>query len=46
VSPPRVVAEASRKKLAAETATLAAIAKNAYDDSWIDKALRAKGLAI
>lgn len=42
----RAVAEASRKKLAAETATLAAIATNAYDDSWIDKALRAKGLAI
>jgi len=40
----KAVAEAARKKLAAETATLAAIAKNAYDDSWIDAALRAKGL--
>jgi regulator of RNase E activity RraA len=42
----RSVAEAARRKLAAETATLASIARNAYDDAWIDEALRAKGLAI
>ena len=41
----RAVAEASRKKAAAEAATLASIAKNAYDDRWIDDALRAKGVA-
>ena len=40
------VAEASRKKLAAETATLDAIARNAYDDAWIDASLRAKGLDV
>jgi regulator of RNase E activity RraA len=42
----RSVAEAARRKLAAETATLASIARNAYDDAWIDEALRAKGVAI
>ena len=40
------VAAAARSKLAAEQATLAAIARNAYDDSWIDKALAAKGLIV
>jgi regulator of RNase E activity RraA len=40
------VAEAARKKLAAETATLDSIAKNAYDDKWIDEALRAKGVQV
>jgi regulator of RNase E activity RraA len=42
----KAVAEASRRKLAAETATLDSIAKNAYDDKWIDESLRAKGLAV
>ena len=37
------VAKASRAKLAAETATLDSIAKKAYDDSWIDATLKAKG---
>jgi regulator of RNase E activity RraA len=40
------IAENSRKKLAAETATLASIAKNAYDDQWIDETLRAKGVKV
>ncbi|MBV8031641.1 MAG: RraA family protein [Betaproteobacteria bacterium] len=40
----RAVAEATRKKAAAEAATLASIAKRQYDDSWIEKALKAKGL--
>ncbi|HET9579405.1 MAG TPA: RraA family protein [Usitatibacter sp.] len=40
----RAVAEASRKKAAAEAATLESIRKRAYDDAWIDEALRAKGL--
>ena len=39
----KAVAAASRKKAAAEEATLASIAKNAYDDSWIDATLKAKG---
>lgn len=42
----RSVAEAARKKLAAETATLDSIAKNAYDDAWIDELLRAKGVNV
>jgi RraA family protein len=42
----RAVADAARKKLAAETGTLASIARNAYDDAWVDEALRARGLAI
>ncbi|HET7400207.1 MAG TPA: RraA family protein [Usitatibacter sp.] len=38
------VAEAARRKAAAEAATLDAIRRNAYDDAWIDEALRAKGV--
>ncbi len=38
------LAAASRKKLADETATLAAIARGAYDDAWIDESLRNKGV--
>jgi regulator of RNase E activity RraA len=40
----RAVAEATRKKAAAEAATLDAIAKRKYDDAWIEKTLKAKGL--
>jgi len=40
----RAVAEATRKKAAAEAATLDSIAKKSYDDSWIEKTLKAKGL--
>lgn len=40
----RAVAEATRKKAAAEAATLQSIAQGRYDDSWIDKTLKAKGL--
>ena len=40
----RAVAEATRKKAAAEAATLQSIAQGRYDDSWIEKALKAKGL--
>jgi RraA family protein len=42
----RAVAEASRKKAAAEAATLKSIAENKYDDAWIDTTLKAKGVAI
>jgi len=42
----RAVAQASRKKAAAEAATLQSIARNAYDDTWIDQALKAKGIAV
>jgi RraA family protein len=38
------VAEATRKKAAAEAATLDSIAQGRYDDAWIEKALKAKGL--
>jgi RraA family protein len=38
------IAEASRRKTAAEAATLESIARRAYDDAWIDETLRAKGL--
>jgi RraA family protein len=38
------VAEATRKKAAAEAATLASIEKQAYDDSWVHETLRAKGI--
>lgn len=38
------VAAASRRKLEAETKTLADIAAGRYDDAWIDQALRSKGL--
>jgi len=46
IRPPeaRAVAEATRKKAAAEAATLDSIAKRKYDDSWIEKAMKAKGL--
>ncbi len=40
----KLVAEAARKKAAAEAATLEAIARRAYDDRWIDEALKAKGV--
>jgi regulator of RNase E activity RraA len=40
----RVVAELARRKAAAEAATLESIAVSACDDSWIDAALRAKGV--
>jgi len=38
------LAAASRKKLADETATLAAIANGTHNDAWIDQILRAKGV--
>ena len=38
------LAAAGRKKLADETATLAAIAGGRYDDAWIDQTLRNKGV--
>jgi RraA family protein len=40
----RDVAQASRKKAAAEAATFDAIRNRTYDDAWIDQALRAKGV--
>ena len=40
----RAVAEATRKKAAAEAATLKSIAERRYDDAWIEKTLKAKGL--
>ncbi len=40
----RAVAEATRKKAAAEAATLESIAQGRYDDSWIASTLKAKGL--
>jgi regulator of RNase E activity RraA len=40
----RAVAEASRKKAAAEAATLQSIATRNYDDQWVDQTLRAKGV--
>jgi RraA family protein len=42
----KAIAEASRRKAAAEEATLRSIAENRYDDSWIDAALKAKGVAV
>jgi RraA family protein len=42
----KAVAEASRRKAAAEEATLRSIAENRYDDAWIDAALQAKGVAV
>ena len=42
----RAIAEASRKKAAAEAATLDSIAKSAYDDAWIDATLMAKGVSV
>jgi len=42
----KAVAEASRRKAEAEAQTLTSIAKRAYDDAWIDQALKAKGLKI
>jgi RraA family protein len=42
----KVVAEASRKKALSEAQTLDSIAKRAYDDAWIDQALRAKGVKV
>jgi RraA family protein len=40
----QAVAKAARAKFAAEEATFEAIRKRAYDDRWIDEALRAKGV--
>jgi RraA family protein len=40
----RAVAEASRKKAAAEASTLESIAARRYDDQWVDQTLRAKGV--
>ena len=40
----RAVAAASRKKLDAETQTLADIAAGKYNDKWIDETLKAKGV--
>ncbi len=40
----RAVAEATRKKAAAEAQTLDSIAQGRYDDAWIAKTLKAKGL--
>jgi len=37
------VAVASRKKAAAEAATLDSIAARGYDDHWIDQTLKTKG---
>src|SRR3954452_13015881 len=37
----RAVAEATRKKAAAEAATLESIARKSYDDTWIEKTLKA-----
>ncbi|HZZ94866.1 MAG TPA: RraA family protein [Usitatibacter sp.] len=42
----RTVAQASRKKAEAEARTLDSIAQRAYDDAWIDEALKAKGVAV
>ena len=42
----RAVAEASRKKAAAEAATLKSIAENRYDDAWIDTTLKNKGVNL
>ena len=42
----RRVAEASRRKVAAEAATLASIAGNRYDDAWIDTTLESKGVTF
>jgi regulator of RNase E activity RraA len=42
----RDVAAASRKKLDDETRTLEGIANGSYDGSWIDAALRAKGVKV
>lgn len=42
----REVAAASRKKLDAETKTLADIAAGRYDGAWVDEALRAKGMKL
>lgn len=38
------VAEAARKKAAAEAATIDSIAQRKYDDKWIDEVLKAKGV--
>jgi RraA family protein len=40
----RAVAAAARSKAQAEAATLESIRERAYDDAWIDAALRAKGV--
>jgi hypothetical protein len=40
------VAAAARRKAAAEEATLVSIANNAYDDSWIDETLEARGVVV
>ena len=42
----RAVAEASRKKAAAEAQTLDSIARRAYEDGWIDETLKAKGVQL
>ena len=42
----KAVAEASRKKAEAEARTLDSIAQRAYDDAWIDQALKAKGVKV
>lgn len=38
------LADASRKKMAAEAATFAAIANGTYDETWIDASLRARNV--
>ena len=40
----KAVAEASRKKSAAEAAILESISARRYDDQWIDQTLKAKGV--
>jgi len=40
----QAVAEASRKKAAAEASTLESIAARRYDDQWVDQTLKAKGV--
>jgi regulator of RNase E activity RraA len=42
----KAVAAASRKKLEAETQTLADIAAGKYNDKWIDETLKAKGIKL
>ena len=42
----RAIAEAARRKFAAEAKTFEAIRERQYDDAWIDEALRAKGLHL
>lgn len=42
----KLVAEAARKKAAAEDGTFASIANRTYDDAWVDETLKAKGVTL